>query len=132
MERRSLGATPPTATLDGNIAQFLPVTEQNKGLLVWIVDCNWDKDFKTVKDSLFHIINVLNLFFFSHFITLNVCLPGMLQNLPNIKLWVIREIQWKIQITSWIDRRVTGWKIFIFLYSFLSKGRPFIANSMKN
>ncbi|RMC12651.1 hypothetical protein DUI87_10175 [Hirundo rustica rustica] len=32
-ERRSLGATPPTAALDGNIAKFLPVTGQNKGLL---------------------------------------------------------------------------------------------------
>lgn len=56
------------------------------------MECTCGKDFKTVKDLLFRIVNVLTLFF-SHFVAVNVCLPGMSQNLPTIKLSMVKEIQ---------------------------------------
>lgn len=62
MERRGLGATPSIAAFGGNTVQFPTAMSQNKKLLVGVVEPTWDKDFKTVRVSLFLIENVLNLF----------------------------------------------------------------------
>lgn len=95
MERRGLGATPPTAAFGGNIVQFPAVMGQNKRLLVWVVERTWDKDFKTVRDLLFLIVNVLNLLS----ITLSLLLMQFFC-LACYKTWQILDFQWLRQCSD--------------------------------